>query len=34
MENLIMLFAVLAVVGSAIAIWINTKSGKKWLESL
>lgn len=29
MEALITLFIVLAVIGSAIAIWLNTKSGKK-----
>lgn len=34
MGALIGLFCVMAVVGSAIAIWLNTKSGKKWLESL
>ena len=34
MEALIALFSVLAVVGSAIAIWLNTKSGKKWIENL
>ena len=32
MEPLITLFAVLAVIGSGIAIWLNTKSGKKWLK--
>ncbi len=34
MEALITLFAVLAVIGLAIAIWLNTKSGKKWLSEL
>lgn len=34
MEALIALFSVMAVIGSAIAIWINTKSGKKWLANL
>ncbi len=34
MEALIALFSVMAVVGSAIAIWLNTKSGKKWIENL
>jgi len=33
MEALITLFIVLAVIGLAIAIWLNTKSGKKWLAS-
>lgn len=34
MEALITLFVVMSVIGSAIAIWINTKSGKKWLTNL
>lgn len=34
MEALIALFSVMAIIGSAIAIWINTKSGKKWLANL
>ena len=34
MEALIALFSVMAGVGSAIAIWLNTKSGKKWIENL
>ncbi len=34
MEALITLFAVMSVVGVAIAIWINTKRGKKWLANL
>ena len=34
MEALIALFSVMAVVGSTIAIWLNTKSGKKWIENL
>lgn len=34
MEALITLFAVLAVIGLVIAIWLNTKSGKKWLSEL
>ena len=34
MGALIGLFCIMAVVGSAIAIWLNTKFGKKWLESL
>ena len=32
MEALISLFAVMAVIGSIIAV--NTKSGKKWLANL
>lgn len=28
MEALISLFAVMAVIGSIIAVWLNTKSGK------
>ena len=32
MGALIGLFCIMAVVGSAIAIWLNTKFGKKWLE--
>ena len=34
MEALISLFAVMAVIGSIIAVWLNTKSGKKWLANL
>lgn len=34
MEALITLFAVLSVVGVVIAIWINSKRGKKWLANL
>ena len=34
MEALISLFAVMAVIGSIIAVWLNTKSGKKWLKSI
>ncbi len=34
MEALIGLFCIMAIVGSVIAIWLNTRSGKKWLESL
>ena len=34
MEALIGLFCIMAVVGSVIASWLNTKSGKKWLEGL
>lgn len=34
MEALISLFAVMAVIGFIIAIWLNTKYGKKWLANL
>lgn len=34
MEALISLFAVMAVIGSIIAIWLNMKNGKKWLANL
>lgn len=34
MEALIALFSVMAVIGTAIAIWLNTKSGKRWLADL
>lgn len=34
MNALTLLFIVLAVIGSGIAIWLNTKAGKKWLENL
>ena len=34
MEALISLFAVMAVIGSIIAIWLNTKNEKKWLANL
>lgn len=34
MEALIILFSIMAVIGTAIAIWLNTKSGKKWLANL
>ena len=34
MEALISLFAVMAVIGSIIAVWLSTKSGKKWLANL
>lgn len=34
MEALISLFAVMAVIGSIIAVWLNTKPGKKWLANL
>ena len=34
MEALISLFAVMAVIGSIIAVWLNTKSGQKWIDEL
>lgn len=34
MEALLMLFSLMAVIGLGIAIWLNTKSGEKWLENL
>lgn len=34
MLGLIYIYATIAVVAGAIAIWFNTPSGKKWLENL
>lgn len=34
MESLAFTFTVLFVLGLAFAIWLHTKSGKKWLSSL
>lgn len=34
MEGLIIILGGVSVVAGAFAIWINTKSGKKWLASL
>jgi len=34
MDGLTMIFMLASVIGAAIAIWINTKPGKKWLNSL
>ena len=34
LEPLITLFAVLAVIGIGILVWMNTKAGKKWLANL
>lgn len=34
MEALITLFSVMAVLGIGFLIWLNTKSGKKWLSEL
>ncbi len=34
MDGLSILFIITSVIGAAIAIWINTKRGKKWLSDL
>ncbi len=34
MDFLILFFAICLVIAIGIAIWINTKSGKKWLANL
>lgn len=34
MEALIFTFSILSVIVTGIIVWLNTKSGKKWLESL
>ena len=34
MDFIIMFFLVGAIIAAGIAIWLNTKSGKKWLASL
>lgn len=34
MNGLTIIFIFTSVVGEGIAIWLNTKSGKKWLNSL
>ena len=34
MDGLSILFIITSVIGAAIAIWLNTKSGKKWLSNL
>lgn len=34
MDFMIMLFSGCLVVAAGIAIWLNTKSGKKWLKDL
>lgn len=34
MDLITTMFIVLACIGGAIALWINTKSGKKWLANL
>lgn len=34
MDFISTMFIVFACIGAAIALWINTKSGKKWLSNL
>ena len=34
MTQLGLTFTIVAAVAAAFAIWLNTKSGKKWLNSL
>lgn len=34
MDFVTIMFVTIAVIGVGIALWINTKSGKKWLENL
>jgi len=34
MDFVTIMFVTIAVIGAGIALWINTKSGKKWLENL
>lgn len=34
MDFITIMFAVFAVIGATIAVWLKTKSGKKWLASL
>lgn len=34
MEALEVIFAITAVAGVGILIWLNTKSGKKWMANL
>lgn len=34
MNGLTIVFIFTSVIGTAIAIWLNTKGGKKWLEGL
>ena len=34
MDFMIMLFSSCLVIAAGIAIWLNTKSGKKWLNNL
>lgn len=34
MDFITIMFVTIAIIGVGIAIWINTKSGKKWLANL
>ena len=34
MDMLSLVYTISAVIGSIIAVWLNTKSGKKWLANL
>lgn len=34
MDSLTVLFIICAVAGTLMALWMKTKSGKKWLEEL
>lgn len=34
MDGLTMIFVLASLVGAGIAVYINTKPGKKWLKSL
>lgn len=34
MESLAFTFAILSIIMTVFAIWLNTKSGKKWLKNL
>lgn len=34
MEALAITFGILAIIVTGIIVWLNTKPGKKWLESL
>ena len=34
MDGLIYVYATISIVAGGIALWLNTKSGKKWLQEL
>lgn len=34
MDFITIMFAAFAIIGAAIAVWLKTKSGKKWLANL
>lgn len=34
MDGLLIFFGGTAIIGFALSVWINTKSGKKWLSNL